>query len=86
MYASSHTSIYTQLTSMAPTTFPVVYMGGNQFIVFLHMLTIFLYTTFYHTMIVQVGFPFFSTVTTCNLVDTWVPVQLFPRTQILLLS
>ena len=30
MYASSHTSISTQLTTIAPTTFPVVSMDGKQ--------------------------------------------------------
>ena len=66
MYASSHTSLSTQLTSIAPTTFPAVYMDGNQMLCslyVLHMLTIFPHTTFYHTIDCSIGFPPYFTVT-----------------------
>ena len=60
MYASSHTSISTQLTSIAPTTFPVVSMDGKQMLCSWYFYTCLqssLTQTFITQQILQQAFP-----------------------------
>ena len=89
MCASSHTSIYPQLTSIAPTTFSAVEMDGTQGC---SVPCIFTYATnltshnFYHTLDCSLEFPPYFIVITCV---TLVQIQLFhvkTRKQILVLQ